>query len=486
MRGAERWLRAGLVVLLALGASLFAARARAQVDAERFKPAVTHDGWVTAEGADTRHLDDPWELGAFINYQRNSLVAVDADGNVTQQFVAGRMGLDLIGSLSLARSFSIGLGLPVYLLQQGDTEPSFAGLGDLRVVPKLQLLDDRDSIGLALAAEVRAPTHTGDFSGSNRGVQVLPKVIVDHRFRGGLRVGGNVGAAFREDSDFFNVVVGDELTYALAVGYRFGGHDGKTELGAELNGGMGLAELDAEEAPLELLAFLRHNPDDEWELIGGPGLGIIEGYGVPTFRVFFGVRYTPTSHDSDHDGIADAEDECPNYAEDRDGIEDDDGCPEEDPDSDRDGVPDVDDECPEAKETINGVDDEDGCPDSGDARVVYEEGRFKILDTVKFETGSAKLKPESHSLLDQVALTMKANPDVKKIRIEGHTDDTGPREVNMRLSEQRAESVKRYLVDKGVSPQRLSAQGYGPDKPLEDGTDDEARARNRRVEFVVE
>jgi OmpA-OmpF porin, OOP family len=315
---------------------------------------------------------------------------------------------------------------------------------------------------------------------------VAPKVVVDHRFRGGMRIGGNLGAVVREDTSFFNVVAGDELTYALAIGYRFGGNAGKTELGGELSGGLGLSQLDAEEAPLEALLYVKHDPTPEWEILGGPGIGVIEGYGVPTFRVFFGVRYRPTSNDADNDGIADAEDQCPTYAEDRDGIDDHDGCPEEDPDSDTDGVPDVDDECPGDKETINGHDDEDGCPDSGDARVVFEDGKFQIVDTVEFEHGSAKLKPESHSLLDQVALTMKANPQIERIRVEGHSDDTGSRDVNLKLSKERAKSVRGYLVDKGVSPQRLSYEGYGPDKPLEDGTSDEARARNRRVEFVVE
>jgi OOP family OmpA-OmpF porin len=89
-------------------------------------------------------------------------------------------------------------------------------------------------------------------------------------------------------------------------------------------------------------------------------------------------------------------------------------------------------------------------------------------------------------VLDQVALTMKANPQFKRVRVEGHTDDTGPRDVNVRLSKERAESVRQYLVKKGVRPNRLSSEGYGPDKPVVEGTSDDARAKNRRVEFIVE
>lgn len=473
--------------LATLAVTVVAQLAHAQIDVERFKPAVTPDGWVTAEGSGVRPTDDPLELGLFLNYALNPLVTADEDGELRDQIVGGRLGVDVLGSLTLAKPFSIGLGVPLYVLQRGDADPSFAGLGDLRLVPKLRLLKDRDdAFGLALAAELRAPTHTGDFSGGERSVSAVPKLIADHRFLSGIRIGANAGVAIRESSSFANVTAGNELVYAAALGYRLGGIEGRTELGIELAGAFGLEETDEEESPLEALPFIRHQPSQEWEIQGGFGVGVIAGYGVPTARAFIGVRYRPTSHDADGDGIPDSEDECPNDREDIDGYQDQDGCPEEDPDGDQDGIPDHQDECPDAKETINGVDDDDGCPDSGDPRVVYEDGRFKVLETVQFEHGSATIKPESRSLLNQVALTIKANPQVKRVRVEGHTDDTGPRDLNLRLSRQRAHAVRDYLIRRGVSAKRLSAHGYGPDRPIAEGTSDEARAQNRRVEFVVE
>ncbi|HEV8246771.1 MAG TPA: OmpA family protein, partial [Polyangiaceae bacterium] len=111
---------------------------------------------------------------------------------------------------------------------------------------------------------------------------------------------------------------------------------------------------------------------------------------------------------------------------------------------------------------------------------------FKILEAIQFEHGSATLTKESESTVDQVALTLKANPQIKKVRVEGHTDDTGPHDVNVRLSKQRAETVRQRMVSKGVSPKRLDSEGYGPDKPLVEGTSDAARSKNRRVQFVVE
>lgn len=472
---------------LALLSLLRAPYARAQVDAQRFKPAVTHDGFVNAEGTAVRHPDDRWDLGLWLNYAHNPLVAADANGDLSRSFVGGRLGFDAVVSASLLRRLALGASLPLYVLQSGDANPSGAGIGDLRLVPKLELLSDLESgVGLALLAEVRLPTHSGDFSGGQRSLELVPKVALDHRFLSGVRVGFNLGVAVRSTSRFLNVDADDELAYALALGYRFGGLSGKTEIGIELDGGIGLHEHDSEELPLEALGYLSHDLSSEWQIIGGPGVGVIAGYGVPTLRGFLGIRFTPTSHDQDGDGVSDAEDECPRDPEDRDGIEDADGCPEEDPDSDHDGVADVYDRCPDAKETINGLDDEDGCPDSGDPRVVYEDGHFTVLDTIRFRTASAEIDHESHGLLDQVALTLKANPEIEHIRVEGHTDDTGPRAFNMQLSEERAHSVRRYLIQRGVNPLRLRVRSYGPDRPKDEGNDEKARARNRRVEFVLE
>jgi OmpA-OmpF porin, OOP family len=472
-----------LSIAAILGAAL---PVRAQVDIERFKPAVTPDGWVNSEGSAVRTPEDPWELGLFLNYGVNPLIVVDENGDLQRKLVSGRLGFDVMASVTLADPFAIGLDMPFFLAQSGADDPSFAGLGDLRLVPKLRLLDDRESVGLAVALELRAPTHVGDYSGGARNAVAFPKFIFDHRFLSGVRIGANVGVLVREGTRLGNLRAASEFAYAADLGYRFGGMRGSTEIGGELNGAVGLVKANAPENPLEAFLYLRHEPNKDWEIMAGPGFGIVPGYGMPLVRVFAGVRYRPTNHDKDRDGIPDNRDQCPDDAEDPDHFEDLDGCPEEGPDTDQDGIPDYRDECPDYKETINGIKDEDGCPDSGDPRVVFDGSKFQILDTVQFEVGSAQLKPESHSLLNQVALTMKANPQVEKIRVEGHTDDTGPRDLNLRLSRERAESVRHYLINKGVSPKRLDFEGYGPDRPLVEGTTDAARAKNRRVDFVVE
>ncbi len=469
------------------GALLVSPLARAQdtaLDVERFKPAVTYDNWVNAEGSGIRYPEDRWQFGGYVNYGWHPLVMIDPNGNITRVVVGGRMGLDLLASATVAGPFAIGLGLPLYLFQSSDYDYSSAGLGDLRLVPKLRLIDDVTSgVGLALLAELRIPTHTGDFSGP-RGLAFLPRVAVDHRFPSGLRLGANAGVLIQQTTDFLNVRAGSEFVYAVAGGYRFGAPSGPIEVGAELFGGVGLQRTDREELPLEALPYFKYNPNEEWEIQGGPGIGILAGYGVPTLRFFAGIRYSPTSHDADHDGVPDDRDRCVNQPEDRDGVHDDDGCPEDDEDSD--GVPDAEDKCPNEKETINGFQDDDGCPDEGPAKVVVEQGQIRILEQIHFKTGSAEIEPQSNSILDQVALTMKANKQIKRVRIEGHTDETGSRDRNIQLSKGRANSVRNHLIKRGVKPERVSAEGFGPDRPLVQGKDPDSLAKNRRVEFIVE
>lgn len=479
-------MRLSIVAIIAV-TSVAATVSAQDIDGERFKPAVTTDGFVTAEGSAVRTEEDRWEIGAFVNYARGSVLIVDGDGDLRSSLVENRLGWDLMASATVVGPFAIGLDVPVFFPQTGDADPSIGGIGDVRVVPKVRLLDDRESVGLAIVGEIRAPTHAGDFAGGSRIPVFWPKLALDHRFWGtGWRIGANAGVLIREATTLGNIEAGSEFTYAVAGGYRFGGQDGIVKLGVELWGGVGLADTEKEEVPLEGTLYVKVNPSEEWELSGGPGLGLLPGYGVPTFRAFFGVRYRPTSHDRDGDGVSDEEDKCPDTPEDRDGDDDLDGCPEEDPDEDSDGVPDWDDDCPDQKETINGVDDDDGCPDGGPAKVIYKDGRIEILENIRFRSGSAEIDPQSHSILNQVALTMKANKNVERVRIEGHTDDTGPRDVNVRLAQQRAESVRRHLISRGVAGQRLVAVGHGPDRPLVEDSTPEARAKNRRVEFIVE
>ncbi|HEX2689766.1 MAG TPA: OmpA family protein [Kofleriaceae bacterium] len=185
--------------------------------------------------------------------------------------------------------------------------------------------------------------------------------------------------------------------------------------------------------------------------------------------------------DNDGDGIPDVDDLCPNDPEDKDGFEDQDGCP--DPDNDHDRIPDKDDKCPNEPETYNGFEDEDGCPDRG--RVVVTDTSIEILDVIYFEYNSATIQPRSFPILDAVAATVKGNPSIQQIEIQGHTDERGDDNYNLDLSDRRAKSVMKYLVDHGVEDKRLTAQGYGETQPLDRRHNEAAWAKNRRVAFVI-
>jgi outer membrane protein OmpA-like peptidoglycan-associated protein len=246
----------------------------------------------------------------------------------------------------------------------------------------------------------------------------------------------------------------------------------------------------------------------------------------------------PGEPDTDRDGLIDKIDKCPTEPEDKDGFEDEDGCP--DPDNDKDGILDKDDKCPMEPEDKDGFEDEDGCPDpdndkdgildaedkcpnepgpkenagcpdkdrDGDTVVdrldkcpdqpgppdndgcpkqkfiVVTKEKIELKQKVHFETAKARIMPDSFAMLTEIADVLKARPEVK-IRVEGHTDVRGGMKYNMKLSQARADSVKAFLVGQGVSPDRMEARGYGPTQPIADNRTNKGREQNRRVEFII-
>jgi len=186
--------------------------------------------------------------------------------------------------------------------------------------------------------------------------------------------------------------------------------------------------------------------------------------------------------DNDADGYVDTQDKCPMEPEDMDGFEDGDGCPE--PDNDRDGFLDQDDKCPNEPETRNGIKDDDGCPDKAKGPVKIVHGKI-TAPPVHFATGKDRILKKSFKTLDMVADVFLQNPWVKKVRVEGHTDNRGRAKSNLELSKRRAASVVSGLIERGVDPSRLSSEGYGDAQPVADNKRRKGRAANRRVEFVI-
>jgi outer membrane protein OmpA-like peptidoglycan-associated protein len=123
-----------------------------------------------------------------------------------------------------------------------------------------------------------------------------------------------------------------------------------------------------------------------------------------------------------------------------------------------------------------------GCPEiKKETKKLFE----KALQGIQFETGKDIIKPVSFPILNAIVKVMKQNPSYKLV-IDGHTDDVGDDGMNLTLSENRAAAVEKYLIGNGVSPMRLTSNGYGESKPVDTNLTVKGKTRNRRVEFKVE
>jgi len=218
----------------------------------------------------------------------------------------------------------------------------------------------------------------------------------------------------------------------------------------------------------------------------------------------------PDDPDSDLDGVPDSKDACVMRPEDKDGYLDEDGCPE--PDNDLDTVPDATDKCLNEPEDPDGFEDTDGCPEPDNDKdgvldtsdqcpmepgpadgerpgcpkkslVIVTEKEIKITQQIHFEFDKDKIRPESFPILDAIADVLKSNPKIK-LEIQGHTDNKGNPKYNESLSDRRAAAVRTYLTKHDVAADRLTSKGYGMKLPIVKNDSDTNRALNRRVQFV--
>jgi outer membrane protein OmpA-like peptidoglycan-associated protein len=185
--------------------------------------------------------------------------------------------------------------------------------------------------------------------------------------------------------------------------------------------------------------------------------------------------------DRDGDGIPDELDKCPDAPEDKDGFEDEDGCP--DLDNDKDGIPDTADACPNEPETVNGFQDEDGCPDS--APIVVKENRIVLTELVLFDTNRARVNAEGRPALAAVLNLWKQHPEWDYLVVDGYADRRGPDGFNLWLSHLRAERAIKVLVEMGFPADKLRIRAFGHRQLRVAGDTDEADRQNRRVEFII-
>jgi outer membrane protein OmpA-like peptidoglycan-associated protein len=457
------------------------------LDGERFVPATGAEGTFTVE-----HPSVPsawgWGLGLFLNYADNQIVLRDNNGNVAARPLHTGLTTDLVASLGLAGFAELGIGLPLHLIYTGDAYAAGgsqldanAGIGDLRVVPKFALLRRgtlHKHVLLGLGVPVSFPTGNDEAARGAGGFTVHPEVLFAFHV-GQLGLGFDGGYAWRSHHAAA-LPWADEITFTPWLAY---GITQQLTLRAELYGEKEINPAVAHaDFPIEVLGGIDYAIGDV-DLYLGASRGLTDGVGDPAIRIIGGIRYHHNAPrhqgfgDSDRDGVMDKDDQCPDEAEDEDGFQDEDGCP--DPDNDNDGIPDSRDECPD----VPGDEAHDGCPAKTYVRV--ENGRIFIFGKVQFATGSDQVDRRSEPLLHQIAEALKENPGVGHVRIDGHTDNVGDRGFNQTLSEKRAASVREELIKRGIAPDRLSTKGYGESKPIAPNKAPAGRARNRRVEFII-
>ena len=295
----------------------------------------------------------------------------------------------------------------------------------------------------------------------------------------GLTVSSTYKHSF-DDTRTPDVDVASHLQHIAGVTFRFGGKDTDgdgildkydecpEEAGLkQFNGcpdtdGDGIPDKD-DNCPFEYGdAAMGGCPDTDGDGVADNEDACIDVPGLPEFN---------GCPDTDGDGITDADDECPEVA----GPKENNGCPW--PDTDGDGVFDKDDECPE----VAGPASNNGCPE------VKEEHIKQLNDygkTILFNTGKATFQQQSFKVLDNMANVMSQYPHAK-FAIEGHTDSTGTDKINDPLSADRANAVRDYLITKGIDASRLTAEGFGSKRPIDDNKTAAGRANNRRTEIKL-
>ncbi len=521
-----------------------------------FRPALDTRGFVSVDGAEVLPAGQP-SFGLVTTWARGLLELRGDDASYRVEHVVSPTLLAAIGlpgpfGAELAASLPFGIvaadrdpdsdgGTPGAPNDDDDGGRGAQGVGDVGLHAKVRL-GARGRLAVAAVADLTLPTASrGRWLGGGTTGGGARLVL---EWRGArMRVGAHAGIRLRRGGDATfvddgamdgpatgaSVSLGPAIPAGVAVGWQLAPQ--QIELIGEV---VALVPLRGDYAPVEASAALRVRLAEASHFTLGAGTGLAAGPGNPDVRAVMAIVFEPRPPrveravrrdpppspdaprlgDRDDDTLIDTLDACPDEAEDVDGFEDDDGCPELD--NDRDRILDVDDLCPDEPEDYDQLDDDDGCPetdfdhdlidDVDDAcptargiahedpaqhgcpdrnRVSVGDGQLDVFEDIFFEFDSAVIQARSHDILRVVAATMIANDALTLVEIGGHTDDRGRAAYNLALSQRRADAVRRFLADEGVDEERLAAQGYGESMPKVKGRGEQVWSTNRRVEFLI-
>jgi OmpA-OmpF porin, OOP family len=389
------------------------------------------------------------------------------------------VGAEILDRVSIQASF------PLIAYQQGNptnnaaardlglTQPSASisntAPGDLRLEARAVVFrSEKRAFKLALNAAVLLPTgNRFSFAGDGR-VGALFGLATEYDARAVI-VALNAAYRLRPTLTLNELTVSNEVTYGVGAWVPL--RRGTIRLGAELFGAVGAGSGntgDLDTTPLEWMINGKMFFTAKRQVYVGLGAGsrLTGGY-APDFRSVAVVGASLGVSDSD-----------PRSPAGRYVFEVGDTA-----DADKDGIPDTVDACPEEPGELDSDPDKIGCPRY--IRRVKGSNEIEVLRRIEFEFDKSTILPESYPILDEVVSLLNASPNIKKVRIDGHTDHQGTAEYNQKLSEDRANAVMAYLVQKGIAEGRLTAKGFGLTKPRATNDTDAGRQKNRRVEFHI-
>jgi len=367
------------------------------IDVQLFQLALGPKTFLTVDSADGAPKD-VLVLDAMVTYLTDPFTEFYSSGashtmiegeryHIVQDITAAQ----LMGAYGLTDKLQVGASLPiVFSLQGNNLDPTsgmptsglqVTGLGDLLVEGKQRVYAE-GRLHAAVIGGLTLPTmylannamYTGD---------KLPTVRVRAAAdwgTGPIAVGGTLGLLLRDPQDFYGTTIGQQMTWGVGASYTI---TPRFSVVGEAYGRVGLQDPSLNNSPIEATGALRIGVADSYAVVLGGGGGLDQAIGAPQIRAFAAVSYVPGAYkstgkteclpgfegmgncpdaetDHDHDGIPDKEDKCPNAAEDHDGFEDEDGCP--DLDNDKDGIPDLQDRCPNDPEDGKPPYPHDGCP----------------------------------------------------------------------------------------------------------------------------
>lgn len=432
-------------------------------DSMPFKPTTDHGFYITIEGSQTLGRNKLHATAAF-DFSDESLVLVNAGGDKVRNIIGGELGAHLALAYGILDWWNIGARFN-FVPYQNFTDPvsgngnNGARMGDIEMDMKFRLLDnDQFPAGISLLPFITFPSGSDSkYVGNGRVTGGAKLVLETARIGNRFSVSANVGAQFRKKAALSQgTVVNDQFLYGAAANFAF---NEVVEVIAEIEGWTQFDNFfDAEYRPLKALGGVRFFPRPDVAITVGGGAGVLKGIGAPDFEVFLTIGYVPAYR---------------HYTP----------PPPPPPPADRDGdgIPDRDDYCPAEA----GSADNCGCPPDP-LMYVDEQNNMIRNQKIYFDFDKSDVKPVSYGLLNTIADTLDARPDIKHVDIIGHTDSVGTDEYNQKLSERRANAVRDYLIEQGVSPDRLTAIGKGESDPIDTNDTVEGRSRNRRVQFEID